>query len=303
MTRKSTKTDLGSQALGLAPMRKVPTSLVRRHLAGETSDLQKELADRNRLQREAAKYASKGKRVPRTGLEQGTFAPGPAAIQKLLGKGPKLPQAIGEVSGIRSYSVRFAPTYDYAHAETDFDDLGNSKSANRFSGQMSLRFGAFRNDGVIHYARVEVGSFFFAPSGAARIRAQASPIVAYSWLMYSEGELATTEGVVALTITGFKGNRKQGAASGRAELWDETIGDHGVSAFRVGSEPASTKNLFAELALNGSDFYLVSLKASGFFASGNSPGTRRCSVGGMISVAVPSITLDVALDPVLELDH
>jgi len=300
--KKSIKTDMSSHAPGFAAAGdKIPASLVRSHLAASRMALVKELTERNSVELEASKYASKlHKPAARSQTERRDLRRLARGLrQRFASQALTLPQRIAEIPGLLTYSVRLAPTYSFASIDNDFTGPGNSAFARRSTGEMELRFSNNNNDNLLHFSLVELGGFFFPPAGASHIKVSANPITAFSWFMDSEGPRVFSDGATILKIIGFKGTQSQEIGRNVIQLWRENQ-DDGTEGFQFDLRTAAAMPMSASANVNNSDFYLISLRCFSVFATGHpGPQNSEAFVIGSIAVSLPSITLDVRVEPLL----
>ncbi len=300
--KKSIKADMSSHVPGFAAAgEKIPAGLVHSHLAASRMALVKELTERNSVELEAAKYASKlHKPVARSQTERRELRRLARGLRKRFASQVlKLPPGIPEIPGLLTYSVRLAPKYSFGSIDNDFSGPGNSAFARRSTGEMELRFSNSNNDNLLHFSLVELGGFFFPPAGASHITASANPITAFSWFMDSEGPRVFSDGAIILKITGFKGTQAQDLGRHVIQLWRQNQ-DEGAEGFQFDLRTAASMPMSANANVNYSDFYLISLRCFSVFATGH-PGTQNSEafVSGSIAVSLPSITLDVRVEPLL----
>ena len=202
-----------------------------------------------------------------------------------------------EIPGIFSISAKLAPTFAFARTDSDLSGVGNTLSATRSTGAMRLTFSNQSADGILRFSIVEMGGFFFPPPGAVRITARATPRVAFSWFLNSEGRRVFTDGFISLHIVGFKGASHHGEARGAVQLWRENR-DEGTAGFEFDVSSAAEFPLSTQLKTNNSDFYLISLRC--FATHGAShPGKQdlEAHVLGSISAALAAIDLDISMIP------
>jgi len=115
--------------------------------------------------------------------------------------------------------------------------------------------------------------------------------------MDSEGPRAFSDGLIILRIVGFKGNHTQGESHSAILLWRENQ-DDGTEGFQFDSRTAAAMPMSTSFKLNNSDFYLISLECCSAFGTGG-PQNLEAFVIGSIAVSLPSITLDVRVEPLV----
>lgn len=259
----------------------------------------KELDARNKLELEAANFAGALRPPPqRTGAERRKLR----RIAKGLRKEftlhvPTVPPIVPDIGGIFAYTLNLAPTYAFGSVDSDFAGPGNSASARRSSGEMQLRFSDQSGDNLLHFKLVELGGFFFPSAGESRITAAVNPTVAFSWYMDSEGPRVYSDGFLVLKIIGFKGSKQHGESRSAIELWRKNM-DDGGEGFQFDFRTATAMPMSTSLALNGSDFYLVTLKCIAAFGTGGPANLESFAIGS-ISASLPSIALSVKVEPVI----
>ena len=298
--KRFSRIEMSRRAPGFAAHgRPVPVNIVQRHLADARNVLIGELDARNRLELEAGRYARRLGKLPTRS---------PAELRKLRqlasrmqtnfeAKAPTLPPRIVELPGVLTYSMQLAPTYAFGHVDGDLTGHGNSAFARRSTGEMELRFRNTKSDNIFYFAIVELGGFFFPTPDASRIAARVNPMTAFSWFMNSEGPRVFSSGALILKIVGFKGGKVRGESRSSIQLWRENR-DEGTDGLSFDIRFATPMPMSASFKLNNSDFYLVTLRCFSTFATG---GTNNLTsfTSGSISASLPSITLDVKLDPLV----
>ncbi len=301
MSKPKNKLQMSRYAPGFASKgRKIPARIVSAHMSDERAALAKELGERSKLETRAAKYSKKlNKPVARTEAERKELRRLSRDFRKqFASQSLHLPPNLGDFPSILSYSLQLAPTYAFGRIESDFSGTGNTASASRSTGEMALRFSQSVTNPLLHFSLVELGGFFFPPSGASHITVRANPITAFSWFMDSEGPRVFSDGIVSLKVVGFKGAQAQPESRSVIELWRENQDDE-AEGFQFAVRTAAAMPMTTSLKLNNSDFYLISLKAISTFGVSGGPLNTEAFAIGSIAVSLPSVTLDVQIEPLL----
>ncbi len=306
MRKKSMGT--GSRGAALEFLRggkTVPEGLVRRRMADVKRRVKARFEEKNALQRQAAQYWSRIQKPIGEDAEAARAVDGLRGIDERLAKRKLIvPAAPREVAGILagSYSVRVTPPYDYAFAGSSFvfPPVGNpdsAASADKNSGQLSCSIATDHANPSYGSPYAEMGIYFHPLFGPAILRVWANPAFAFSWWANS---------ISAASPAGSFGH-------GWLEIWILQAGGSGPLYWRFqdfaswdvyakqelefdfGSNPGSA--VFGQLQVDPSYVYGLSVSCECEATGSGWPGSLA---GANLSITVPSITFEVDLMPVVE---
>jgi hypothetical protein len=113
------------------------------------------------------------------------------------------------------------------------------------------------------------------------------------------GPRALTSALFDLKIVGFKGNKMQAEGDKYIQLWHEDTWTP-FQALQTDWGIPSTLPMSFQFNLDNSDFYLVSVSCIGAVGTAYiMPGGLGSIAGGSVSIALPSISLEVRMTPVV----
>lgn len=286
----------------------VPANSIRRYLAGTQDRVEGLIKEKSKLYQEAARYRRKLRRPSAAGGKDPEVARAVEGLRKFtnrLQKRKVIAPAVAKLApGILagSYAVRLTPPYDFANVFISAGApkaAGNSAFARRHAGEMGWSISAATKENQNPVAITEIGAFFIPMFGPALLRASVNPAVSFAWWINSLGFVAETHASMSFGITAF---RKDGTedfgiprTGGSIGLWSERDGD--VLKFDFGSN--SDNPMSASIEVDTNHFYLVSVRCLGVAFAKGWEGRFASQAGGILSIAVPFIDLDLRLIPVV----
>ncbi len=287
----------------------VPENLIRRYVDGTKRRVEELVKEKSRLYEEAAKYRSKLRKP--SARNDGKDPEAARAVERLrkftarLQKRRVIAPTVAKLTpGIMAgaYSVRLTPPYDFANIFISAGSptaAGNSAFAHRRAGEMGWSISAATKENQNPVAITEIGVFFIPMFGPAILRAGVNPADSFAWWINSLGDVASTDAFMSCGITAFRKDGTQDfsvpSTGGSIPLWSERDGD--VLKFDFGSN--SDNPMSASMEVDTHHFYLVSVRCLGVAFARGWQGKFASQSGGIASITVPFIDLDLRLIPVV----
>jgi hypothetical protein len=279
----------------------LPKDVVQRHFSEMKQKLAEEIKEKSAIQQQAAKYFSEIQKPLANVAGDSAAVAGLGRITDQLAKQKLVVPAIAKVApGILagSYTLRFAPPYTAYGNDTVSGDSypvsGNptvSTSAVPSLGQFNSSVATDFKSPSEGYAESLMGVHFRPMFGPATARIWFDSEIAFSWWVNSIGPQAMSEAHGLLQLYQY-----DGAFTFLTEReftgWRETAQNQ--LNFDFGSTPGPT--WYLESPVSPSHFYFVTMRLRCRASGAGWPGSLA---GANLSITVPSITVEVTMNPIV----